>query len=141
MISEQLKIYKRTKDFAVRLLEITKNLDRFTRGVVGTDMMQITMRELIARIVRVNKQKSIEKRIEELDEFIINLETVKAYLRVLSDAREISLNNMAELSSFTDDIGKQATGWKKYLNDTLKNGKKEFTENELNNEIPSGYIK
>ena len=62
MISEQLKIYKRTKDFAVRLLEITKNLDKFTRGVVGTDMMQITMRELIARIVRVNKQKSIEKK-------------------------------------------------------------------------------
>ena len=88
----------------------------------------------------INK-RVLKKRIEELDEFIINLETVKAYLRVLSDAREISLNNIAELSSFTDDIGKQATGWKKYLNDTLKNGKKEFTENELNNEIPSGYIK
>ena len=106
----ELPIYKPTLNLLRGLTEATKHMPRDFKGTVGKDL-----RSDAARLVRlIYKANSVRNRakVPFLSELLEDLQMLELQLRVSLDMRLISPKQYSDAIGRTQDIGRQANGWR-----------------------------
>ena len=110
MLSEELQIYKDTDIFVKTLSDVIQyGISKSWRQIAGVDMFRSAIN--LYKYIRLANSEP-QNRIEHLEKYINILDTIKVYLRLSVETKNISLTKSAELILLLDGIGKQATGWK-----------------------------
>lgn len=109
-----LPVYKDTYQLILLVYGITKEFPREYKYSLGQDMKRDDM-ELVRSIYRANR--SLEKK-RFLEEYLEQFELLKLEIRIAHDLRVLGLKNYADISVLMDNIGKQVTGWKNYVENT-----------------------
>lgn len=109
-----LPVYKDTYQLIMLIYEVTRQFPREYKYSLGQDMKRDAM-ELVRSIYRANR--SLEKK-RFLEEYLEQFELLKLEIRIAHDLRVLGLKNYAEISVLMDNIGKQVTGWKNYVENT-----------------------
>ena len=108
--SEDLPIYKAAYDLLEQLTVIAKDLPRFYRYSVGMRMVDLCL-SILGRVYRANM--SVEGREAVLTDLLIDYRQLQMLLRVCYRQKAFSSGRYAELLLMVDEIGRQATGWRK----------------------------
>lgn len=113
MLTEALPIYKDSEDLINTLLDCTKEFSKFFKYTFGEYMMKECI-ELLRQIQHANI--STKNRVENIENFLIQFNTIKAAIRICTERGEIGNAKAAQLAILTDKIGRQANGWRsKYI--------------------------
>ena len=111
MLSEDLQIYKDTTTFVKKLSDVIQNrITKSWRYLVGVDMFREAM--YLYKYIRLANIGTSQDRITNLENYLTSLDTIKAYVRMSIETRNIGLNSSAELILMIDNLGKQASGWR-----------------------------
>ena len=104
----ELKIYKDAYDLLKQLVDLTKNMPRDFKQLIGGKMRDDCL-ELIAFVVKANISR--DKR-EALSMLLEKQQGIEVLLRAACDMRWISQGQYAKTIFLTSGIGKQANGWR-----------------------------
>lgn len=115
-----LPVYKDTYQLIMLIYEVTRQFPREYKYSLGQDMKRDAM-ELVRSIYRANR--SLEKK-RFLEEYLEQFELLKLEIRIAHDLWVLGLKNYADISVLMDNIGKQVTGWKNYVENTYNIRKK-----------------
>ena len=75
--------------------------------------------ELLRQIQQANI--STKNRVENIENFLIQFNTIRATIRICTERGEIGNAKAAQLAILTDKIGRQANGWRsKYMTEENK---------------------
>ncbi len=105
-----LPVYKASLALVRAVYECSSNFAREYKYTTGQDMKKVGT-ELILNIYRANKAIDKTPAIEAARE---NVETLRLYLRLMRDFRQVGLKEYATINLHIDDVGKQLTAWEKY---------------------------
>lgn len=105
----QLPIYKTAYELFDVAVEITRNVPRDFKRLIGEKVREECL-EIMVLIFRANVCRNKVPHIEDLIE---RLQVVELVIRLSRDKRFISTGQYARVINFTQNIGKQAGGWKK----------------------------
>ena len=109
-LHHELPIYQQTYSLLSMAVDITRNIPRDFKRLIGEKVREECV-EMMVLIFRANVATEKSAHIQELLE---RLQVVELMLRMSRDKRFISVKQYASAVELTQDIGKQATGWKKY---------------------------
>jgi len=108
-LHHELPIYQKAYELLKEIILITRNIPRDFKQQIGKELRgectQITV--LIFR-ANVSRQKT-----PYIQELLERLQVVELMLRMSKDMRWISTGHYATSIALTQNIGKQATGWKR----------------------------
>ena len=104
-----LPIYKVTYDLLGEVTDIVKNMPRDFKASIGAKI-QLECVELMVLIFRANVATH---KAQYLTELIERLQVTELLLRVSKDKRFISTGQYAKAIDLTNQIGRQANGWRK----------------------------
>lgn len=104
-----LPIYKVTYDLLTLVTELTRNMSRDFKGTLGNDLRKECV-DLVLLIYRANCETN---KVPHLTALLERLLVVELTLRLSSDLHLISRGQYAKAIALTDQIGKQANGWRK----------------------------
>ena len=86
MLTEALPIYKDSEDLINTLLDCTKEFSKFFKYTFGEYMMKECI-ELLRQIQHANI--STKNRVENIENFLIQFNTIKAAIRICTERGEI----------------------------------------------------
>ena len=109
-LHHELPIYKETYDLLSMAVDITRNIPRDFKRLIGEKLRSECV-DMMVLIFRANVATDKPPHIQELLE---RLQVVELMLRMSRDKRFISTKQYAAAVAITQSIGKQATGWKKH---------------------------
>jgi len=109
-LHHQLPIYKLAYDLLSATTDITRNIPRDFKRLIGEKVREECV-EILVLIFRANVARNKTPHIEDLLE---RLQVVELLLRLSKDKRFISTKQYARAIEITDGIGRQATGWKRH---------------------------
>jgi hypothetical protein len=107
----QLPIYKVAYDLLTAVTMSTRNMPRDFKASIGGKIREECV-ELVVLVYRANVAR------DKTPHLVVLLERVQVaelLLRLSKDMRLISVKHYAEAIALTDQIGKQANGWRKSL--------------------------
>ena len=104
------EIYKSTYDLSKLVTQLVANMPRNFKADFGADLRRDCM-TLVKRTYQANPR---DDKVIVLQRMREEVEEVNLALRLSVDLKLISRGQYARAISLTSDIGKQATGWKKY---------------------------
>lgn len=107
-----LPIYKVTLNLLLGITEATRHMPRDFKGTVGKDLRDDTAR-LVRLIYKANTVKNREK-VPYLSELIEDTQMLELQLRVSLDMHLISPKQYSEAIECTQNIGRQANGWRNH---------------------------
>ena len=108
-LHHQLPIYRLAYDLLSMAVEVTRNIPRDFKRLLGEKVREECV-EILVLIFRANTARNKVPHIEELQE---RLQVVELLLRLCRDKRFISTGQYARAVEITDKIGRQSTGWKR----------------------------
>ena len=105
----QLPIYKVAYDLLDVVTDLVKNMPRNFKASIG-EKISAECVEIVVLIFRANcaKDKAVH-----LGELIERLQVAELLLRLSKDKRLISTGQYAQAISLTNQVGKQASGWRR----------------------------
>jgi hypothetical protein len=106
----ELPIYKVAYDLLNLVTEITRSMPRDFKASIGAKISNETM-EVIVLIFRANVSR---QKTEYLTDLIERLQVTELLLRLSKDKRFISTGQYAKAIDLTNQIGRQANGWRKH---------------------------
>ena len=109
-LHHQLPIYRLSYDLLSVAVEVTRNIPRDFKRLLGEKVREECV-EMLVLIFRANIARNKTPHIEYLLE---RLQVVELLLRLCRDKRFISTGQYARAVEITDQIGRQATGWKRH---------------------------
>lgn len=105
----QLPIYKVTYDLLTMITMATKNMPRDFKAQIGGEIRK----ECVALVLLVYRANSATNKYPFLTELLERLQVAELLIRLSVDMHLISEGHYAKAISLTDQIGKQANGWRK----------------------------
>ena len=108
-LHKDLPIYKRAYDLLGVAVDITKNFPRDFKRLMGDKIRE----ECVEIIVLIFKANVAQQKIQHIELLLERLQVIELLLRLSKDKRFISVRQYAGAIEITDDVGKQAMGWKK----------------------------
>lgn len=109
-IHTNLPIYKVTYEFLHLATKITGNMPRDYKASLGGKIRDECV-ELLVLIARAN---IAENKVPYLAELLERLQVTEVFLRLCKDMQFISVRQYAKAIELTQQVGKQATGWRKF---------------------------
>jgi Fibrobacter succinogenes major domain (Fib_succ_major). len=106
----KLPVYKASLALVRAVYECSSNFAREYKYTTGQDMKKVGT-DLVLNIYRANKSADKTPAIEMARE---NVETIRLYVTLMRDFRQVSLKEYAAINLHIDDVGKQLTAWEKY---------------------------
>jgi hypothetical protein len=104
-----LPVYKVSYDLLVELFRFVKDFSREYKFSLGESIKKETI-EMITNIYRANSSRNKGPLIESAREHV---ETIRLYLRLTHDLKQISLSKFVRLNEKIESISKQLTAWQK----------------------------
>ncbi len=105
-----LPVYRDSYDLLVELFRFTKEFSREYKFTLGESLKKETVK-MITNIYRANS--SLEKRKKKIRLARENLETIRLFLRLLKDLRQVNSEKFVFLNEKIEVVSKQLTGWEK----------------------------
>ena len=112
MLARDAKIYKDTFTLAETIFRYTGKFDRRFRNSVAQKMEQKVL-DLSDIIVRANLAGGDERAAILGADFIVAYEQLQFLINLAVAHKQISYRQQAHTARLMDEIGKQATGWRK----------------------------
>ena len=109
-IHTQLPIYKVAYDLLDVATDITRSMPRDFKASIGARINAECV-ELVVLIFRANVARD---KVPHLEEIIERVQVAELLLRLSKDKRFISTGQYAAAVQLTQQIGKQANGWRKH---------------------------
>ncbi len=106
---DYLPVYKVSYDLLVELFRFTKDFTREYKFTLGESIKNEVI-EMIRNIYRANSSYTKEKIIQSARE---NIETIRLYLRLLKDLKQVNLEKFVFLNEKIESVSKQLTAWQK----------------------------
>ena len=113
-----LKIYKDSFACFIDYNRIFPNLSKKHKYSLGVQIQNLLL-ENFRLIIKINRFEIITKKMDLIEELIVNCEQILILFRSLSFLKEISKNYYLDISSKLLEIIKQAEGWFKYNKNLL----------------------
>jgi hypothetical protein len=107
---DNLPVYKASYDLLVELFRFTKDFSREYKYTLGESIKKETV-EMITHIYRANG--TLDRRGERIRAARENVETIRLFLRLLKDLRQISLEKFVFLNVKIESVSKQLSAWQK----------------------------
>lgn len=104
-----LPIYRVAYALADLAFDLIKNMPRDVKQVIGGELRD----QCLTLIVLIYKANASKDKQSHLSELIERLQVVEPLLRLSRDKRFISTHQYARAIQLTDNIGRQASGWRK----------------------------
>lgn len=108
-LHHQLPIYKLAYDLLSMAVEVTRNIPRDFKRLIGEKVRE----ECVAMLVLIFRANVATNKVPHIQELLERLQVVELLLRLSKDKRFISVKQYATAVEVTEQIGRQATGWKK----------------------------
>jgi len=108
-LHHELPIYKAAYDLLSMAVDFTRNLPRDLKRLIGEKVREECV-ELMVIIFRANVAREKVPHIEQLLE---RVQVIELLLRMSKDKHFISTGQYAKAIEITDNIGRQASGWKR----------------------------
>ncbi|MDD5103792.1 MAG: four helix bundle protein [Candidatus Peribacteraceae bacterium] len=105
----QLPVYKASYDLLVELFRFVKDFSREYKFTLGESIKKEAI-DMIKNIYRANSSRAKETLIQDARE---NVETIRLYVRLCKDLRQINLEKFVCLNEYIESISKQLTAWQK----------------------------
>ena len=102
-------MYNVSYDLLVDLFRFVKEFSREYKFTIGESIKNEAI-EMIKNIYRANSSMQKAPLIQAARE---NVETIRLYLRLLKDLRQINLEKFVRLNEHIESISKQMTAWQK----------------------------
>jgi hypothetical protein len=109
-LHKDLPIYKAAYDLLSVTTEITRNIPRDFKRLIGEKVRE----ECVEVIVLIFKANVSFDKVPHIQILLERVQVVELLLRLSRDKHFISTKQYAGAIDITDQIGKQATGWKKH---------------------------
>jgi len=111
-LSLHLPIYKLARDLTGLAVSFTRNMPRDLKRTLGDKVLDECF-EMSLLIFRANVAQGSERQ-GFIQQLLERNQVTELALRLCVDHRLISTKQYAQAVQITDQIGKQATGWKKH---------------------------
>jgi hypothetical protein len=105
-----LPIYKVTFDLLSLAVDLTANMPRDFKASFGRKLHDCCV-DLVMLIARANAARN---KVPHLEQLLEQVGVVELLLRLSCDKRLISKPQYARAIALTDQVGKQANGWRKH---------------------------
>ena len=105
----QLPIYKVTYDLLTAVTASTRNMPRDFKASIGGEMRG----ECVQLVLLVYRANVARDKMAHLTELLERLQVTELLLRLSKDMRLISVGQYAQAIDLTNQIGRQANGWRK----------------------------
>jgi len=109
-LHSELPIYRDTYDLLTKLVQITRNIPREFKRLIGEEMRS----ECVKMTVLIFRANVATDKVPYIQEIRERVQVVELMLRMSVDMRWISPKHYSTAVLLTQSIGKQATGWKQY---------------------------
>ncbi len=109
-IHTELPIYKVAYELLLLATNLTKNMPRDFKASIGGTIRKECV-DIMTLIFRANCARD---KTPYLDKLLERAQVAELMFRVSKDTRLISVAQYAAAIKITDQIGKQANGWRKY---------------------------
>jgi hypothetical protein len=109
-IHSQLPIYKVAYDLLDAATDMTKNMPRDYKSSIGGEIRK----ECVALITLIFRANMARDKGPHLTLLLEKVQVAELLIRLSKDKRFISIGQYANAIKLTDQIGKQANGWRKY---------------------------
>lgn len=103
-----LPIYKLAYELLGLATELTRNLPRDFKASIGGHIRI----ECVALIVAIGKANAANDKTPHIDNLLQSLQVVELLMRLSHDKRFISPKQWAQSIALSDQVGKQAGGWR-----------------------------
>ena len=107
----QLPIYKVAYDLLTVVTKSTRNMPRDFKASIGGKIREECV-ELVVLVYRANVARD---KTPHLSVLLERVQVAELLLRLSKDMQLVSVKQYAEAIALTDQIGKQANGWRKSL--------------------------
>ena len=104
---DHLPVYKVSYDLLVELFRFTKDFNREYKYTLGESIKKETI-EMITNIYRANSSYSKREIIQSARE---NVETIRLFLRLLKDLKQVGLQKFVYLNEKIESVSKQLAAW------------------------------
>jgi len=111
-ITQHLPIYKLARDLTSLAADLTKNMPRDFKRTLGEKVL-IECIDMSILIFRANVAVG-QERLAHIQQLLERNQVIELILRLCVDRRLISTGQYARAIELTDQLGRQATGWKKH---------------------------
>jgi hypothetical protein len=105
-----LPIYKVAYDLLGVTADLTKNMPREYKASIGKKIHE----ECVEVIVLIFRANSARDKTPYLDKLLSRIEVMNLLLRLSKDKHFISVGQYARAIALTDQVGRQAGGWRKH---------------------------
>jgi hypothetical protein len=109
-LHHELPIYKAAYELLGMAFEVTRNIPRDFKRLIGEEVRKECV-QLMTLIFRANVARD---KSSHLDQVMERVQVIELFLRVSQDKHWISKKQYAAAIEITQQIGKQANGWKKH---------------------------
>lgn len=110
----QLPVYKASYDLLVELFRFVKDFGREYKFTLGESIKK----EAIAMITNIYRANGSRIKGEPIQAARENAETIRLYVRLCRDLRQINLDKFARLNEYIESVSRQLTAWQKYTDST-----------------------
>lgn len=111
-IAQHLPIYKLASDLTSLAADLTKNMPRDFKRTLGEKVLTECI-DMSILIFRANAAAG-QERSTHIQHLLERNQVIELILRLCVDRRLISTRQYARAIEITDQLGRQATGWKKH---------------------------
>lgn len=108
---DKVKIYKDSYTLLVLLHRSMHEMPRSDRYLFGAKMNECAL-EMLDGITLAYQARGKADRLDRLEEFFKSFTRLQTYLRLCLDLKLMSLNTLAKIHPFVEEISKQHNGWK-----------------------------
>ena len=112
MLTSELPIYRDTFELVSLLMDYVGQFPKSHKHTIGQKMVNVSL-ELFEYLQLANRSADNKAvRVKMLEGFLVKFELLKVLIRLVGEKKVVSTKQLARLITYTDKIGKQATGWK-----------------------------
>lgn len=110
-----LPVYKASYDLLVDLFQFTKSFNREYKYTIGESIKN----EIIAMITNIYRASSGYSKKEKIQSARENIETIRLFLRLTKDLKQINLKTFVQLNEQIESVSKQLTAWQKSVSKNI----------------------
>ena len=107
-----LPIYKASKRLLTVVLDVPKDMRKDAKFLIGKELLTEAL--AIMRLVRKANMAFDKAKVPHIDEILEKLQYIEDLVVAAHDATLLSDAKLARVQVCTQDVGKQANGWKKH---------------------------
>ncbi|BBB65875.1 hypothetical protein UNDYM_1622 [Undibacterium sp. YM2] len=108
-LHHDLPIYQKAYELLKLATNVTKNMPKDFKGSIGGEIRSLCLQN----IVLIANANAAQDKTAYLSKLLEQVHAAEILFRLCKDMRFISTKQYAEAVQLTDDVGKQANGWKK----------------------------